>query len=239
MARITIEKIREELAQENWTLVSEEYHNLDGEIVAKCPEGHPVYSSWGKLRGRYECPVCKQNKWKENKGIIKEKKKGENRVIGLDQATKVSGFSVFDGAELVYYGTFEVSGADETERIHQVRMWLMSMIENWKPDLIGIEGIQYEQNFGVTTFQTLARLQGVVMETCFESGVPFQVCATNTWRAHCGVKGKTRVDKKKSMQLLVKQWFDVTIGEDESDAVGIGKFVAETHQKKTEVVSWE
>lgn len=113
------------------------------------------------------------------------------------------------------------------------------MIENWKPDLIGIEGIQYEQNFGVTTFQALARLQGVVMETCYEAGIPFKVCATNTWRAHCGVKGRTRSDKKASMQKLIKDWFDVSVSDDCADAIGIGKYVAEGHQKRTEVVSWE
>lgn len=239
MARITIEQIKEELSKDSWSLLSEEYQNLESEIIAECPEGHKVYSTWGKLRTKRECPVCKQNKYKENKLIIREKKKGENRIIGLDQATKVSGFSVFDGTELIYYGTFEATAADETDRIHQVRMWLISMIENWKPDLIGIEGIQYEQNFGVTTFQALARLQGVVMETCYEAGIPFKVCATNTWRAHCGVKGRTRSDKKASMQKLIKDWFDVSVSDDCADAIGIGKYVAEGHQKRTEVVNWE
>lgn len=238
MARITIEQIRDELAAEKWTLVSGEYQNLGSELIMNCPEGHQVYTNWCKWRERHECPICKQNKYKENKSIIQPKKKGENRVLALDQATKNSGFSIFDGKELIHYGTFCANGAEETERIHSVRVWLISMIENWKPDLIGIEGIQYEQNFGVTTFQALARLQGVVMETCYELEIPFVVCPTNTWRAHCGVKGRTRTDKKLSMKLLTKQWFDVSITDDEADAIGIGKYVAESHLKKTEIVNW-
>lgn len=239
MARITLEQIREELAQDKWELVSEKYQNLNEELIAKCPEGHVVYSTWGKLRTKRECPVCKQNQYKEKKLVIRELKKGENRVLALDQASHITGFSIFDGTELVYYGTFETQQEDETARVHEIKVWLISMIENWKPTLIGLEAIQYEQNFGVTTFQTLARLQGVIMDLCYELNIPFQVVSSNTWRAHCGVKGKSRTDKKKSMQLLVKQWFDVSITDDEADAIGLGKYVAEGHQKRTEVISWE
>ena len=80
MARITLEQIREELAQDKWELVSEKYQNLNEELIAKCPEGHVVYSTWGKLRTKRECPVCKQNQYKEKKLVIRELKKGENRV---------------------------------------------------------------------------------------------------------------------------------------------------------------
>lgn len=41
------------------------------------------------------------------------------------------------------------------------------------------------------------------------------------------------------MQNLVKKWFDISVSDDCADAIGIGKYVAERHQKKTEIVSWE
>lgn len=44
---------------------------------------------------------------------------------------------------------------------------------------------------GVTVFETLARLQGILMITAYELGVSFKVCPTNTWRSHCGVKGRS------------------------------------------------
>lgn len=113
------------------------------------------------------------------------------------------------------------------------------MIQNWQPDLVGIEGIQYQQNMGVTTFQTLARLQGILIETCIQAKTAFQICPTNTWRAHCEVKGQSRADKKRSMQLLVKKWFDVSVTDDCADAIGIGKFVAETHSQQIEIINWE
>ena len=112
------------------------------------------------------------------------------------------------------------------------------MINNWNPEFIGLEGIQYQQNMGVTTFETLARLQGILMNTLHELNIPYIICPTNTWRSYCKVKGRTRQDKKRSMQLLTKKWFDITVSDDEADAIGIGKYVAEIANKQ-KVVNWE
>lgn len=241
MARITLESIAQELAKENWKILSTEYTNLSTEMCFECNEGHKVYTSWDKLRRKRECPVCKQNELKENKPVILKKKKDKNRILALDQATHNTGWSVFDGEELIKYGVFraEEGFENEAERLHDIRMWLFSMIENWKPDIVAIEGIQYQPTMGVTTFQTLARLQGVLIELCFDMKVTCKVCHISTWRAHCGVKGKQRNDKKRSMQLLVKKWFDISVTDDESDAIGIGKYAADAFKKQTEIVNWE
>ena len=244
MARITLELIAQELAPDNWKVLSTDYQNLDTEMEFECAEGHKVFAPWKKLRTKRECPVCKQNKLKDIKPIIKEKKKGEQRVLALDQSSHLTGWSIFDGGRLESYGVFKATQQDESKRIHEIKQWVLSMIDNYKPDLIGIEGIQFQEEssghqMGVTVFQTLARLQGVLIETCIELELPFEIAPTNTWRAHCGVKGRARADRKKSMQLLVKKWYDISVTDDESDAIGIGKFVSETHQQQVEIVSWE
>jgi Holliday junction resolvasome RuvABC endonuclease subunit len=71
------------------------------------------------------------------------KPKGATRILALDQATKVTGYSIFDNGELVKYGTFQTTSDDEIARCVSIKNWLVSMINNWKPDHIGIEGIQY------------------------------------------------------------------------------------------------
>ena len=239
MARITLEEIAQELAEENWKVLSTEYKNLDTEMEFLCSEGHKVFAPWKKLRTRRECPVCKQNTFKNDKPIIIEKQKNENRVLALDQASHVTGWAIFDGARLTKFGTYESNAENEVERFHEVKEWVISMIENWKPDIIALEGIQYQQNFGVTTFQTLARLQGILMDLCYEKKTPCKICPTNTWRAHVGVKGRARADRKKSMQLIVKNWFDISVSDDVADAIGIGKYAADIYKKQAEITSWE
>jgi Holliday junction resolvasome RuvABC endonuclease subunit len=173
---------------------------------------------------------------------VEPKKKGEKRILALDQATHISGWSIYDGQKLIRYGTFETNQKDEIERISTIKNWLLSMLENWKPDFVAIEGIQFQDEssgnkMGITVFQGLARLQGVLMETCYAQKIDYTVCPTNTWRNHCGVKGRYRADKKRSMQLIAKKWYDISLSDDEADAVGIGRYAADLN--KIEVVNWE
>lgn len=239
MSKIKIEDIKEELKKDNWELVSEEYQNLESEMIFKCSEGHTVFAPWKKIRLKRDCPICKNNVFKEQDMKIIPKKKGAKRILALDQSTRITGWSIYDSGELVKYGTFITDLDDEIQRDRAIKNWLINMVNNWKPEYVGLEGIQYQQNMGVTTFETLARLQGVLMETLLELNIEYGICPTNTWRAHCQVKGKTRIDKKRSMQLLAKQWFDISVTDDEADAIGIGKYVAEVLNKKVQIYNWE
>ena len=234
MAKIKIEDIKAEIEKEGWSLVSDKYVNLDEEMEFRCDEGHSVFSSWKKMRQRLDCPICKQNVYKNQNSKVVQKKKGTFRILALDQATHTTGYSIFDNNELVKYGTFTTSQSEEIERDNHIKHWVVSMIDSWNPDLVVIEGIQLQENkdarMGVTIFEMLARLQGILMEAIYECNVPFKIAPTNTWRNHCKVKGVHRTDRKRSMQLLVKEWFDVSVSDDCADAIGIGKYAADTNK---------
>lgn len=242
MSSINIETIQSDLP-DGWKVISTSYRNLDTELEFICPVGHKVYSSWKRMRSRAECPICK-NKTSLSENIIIPKSKDSFRTIAIDQATHVSGYAIYDDKKLVKYGTFSAHLNKEIERDNEIKMWLCSLIMNWQPDLIAIEGIQLQtegkmHSVGVTTFETLARLQGILMEACFEQKIPFIICPTNTWRAHCKVKGQTRADKKRSMQLLAKEWHEVIVSEDEADAIGIGKYASEIYTTPHQISNWE
>lgn len=245
MARIKREDIVNELAPLNWELVSKEYTNLESELIFKCPEGHEVYSSWKKMRNKPNCPVCLNNQYKTNKSEVIPKQKKVKRILALDQATHISGWCIYDGEQLIKYGIFKAPDtSDEIKRDNAIKIWLMSMINNWQPDFVAIEGIQLQDEssgnkMGVTVFETLARLQGILMETCYELKIPYEICPTNTWRKFCGVRGRSRADKKRSMQVLAKQWYDITVTDDEADVIGIGRYMANIIKGKFTVSSWE
>ena len=244
MAKITIDQIKEEIAADGWLLLSSEYKNLDTEMEFECFEGHRVFAPWKKIRIRRECPNCKKNSLVKMDNEIIPKPKGAKRTLALDQASKTTGYAIFDNDKLVKYGKFTATCEDDIERFALMKEWLVSMINNWHPDHIGIEGIQFQeegqaQKMGVTVFQTLARLQGILMLVCHEAKIPYTICPTNTWRHECGVKGKTRTDKKRSMQLLAKQWYDITVTDDEADAIGIGNYLTSRIRRNTEITNWE
>ncbi len=241
MATIKIETIQSELPQE-WKLISTTYKNLDSELEFECPAGHRVFSTWKKMRTRAECPICKEKSNLIDTKTI-PKKKGVYRTIGIDQATRITGYSIYDGRELIKFGTFTTNETDEIARDNIIKMWLCSVIANWEPDLIALEGIQLQQNaarnIGVTTFETLARLQGILMEACYELKIPCIICHTQVWRAHCKVKGQTREAKKNSMRQLAREWHNINASEDEADAIGIGKYAAETYGFSHQIQNWE
>lgn len=243
MSKIKVEDIRKAAIDNGWQLVSTEYKNLSTELTFICNEGHEINIPYKKVRDKWECPLCKANKYYNFSEEVKPKSKGVQRAIGLDQATHITGYSIFDNEELIYAGTFEATAEDEIARDVQIQNWLIQLIHNWKPDVIGLEGIQLQQfndkMVGVTTYQTLARLQGILMATCYDLKVDYMICPPATWRNHSGVKGRSRADKKRSMQNKIKEWFDITVSDDVADAIGIGKYINETHKKKVEIFNWE
>ena len=243
MSKIKIEDIRKAAIDNGWELISTEYKNLSTELTFICNEGHEINIPYKKVRDKWECPLCKANKYYNFSEEVRPKSKGVQRAIGLDQATHITGYSIFDNEELVYAGTFEATAEDEIARDVQIQNWLIQLIHNWKPDIVGLEGIQLQQfndkMVGVTTYQTLARLQGILMATCYDLKVDYMICPPATWRNHSGVKGRSRADKKRSMQNKIKEWFDITVSDDVADAIGIGKYINETHKKKVEVFNWE
>lgn len=245
MARITLDEIKTTLAAEGWNVVSDSYKSLDTEMEFMCNEGHHVFSTWKKIRAKRECPTCKQNTHINQTSNIPPKPRGATRILALDQASHVTGYAVFDDGKLTKYGVYEAPQGEEIERLAAVRDWVASMIAALKPNYVGIEGIQFQEHsatsgkMGVTVFQTLAHLQGALMLACYDSKIPFVLCHTNVWRSNCGVKGRTRADKKRSMQMLVKQWYDVSVSEDEADAIGIGTYLTNAVWPTTKIVDWE
>lgn len=237
--KITLDSIQQELDPSGWKVISTEYKNLDTEMEFQCDEGHSVHQTWKKLRKHLECPICKQNIYKiEDRPVPK---KNGIRVLALDQATHNTGWAVFDDKQLVQCGVASTKSKEEIDRLREVRDWFVSMINQWKPDYIGIEGIQYQanQNSSVTTFQVLARLQGVLMITAKDFEMPLKICPTGTWRSHCGVKGRARADRKNSMKKLIKEWYDMNVNDDIADAIGIGKYLSDTVAPMIEIENWE
>jgi hypothetical protein len=86
MAKIKLEDIQNELATDNWKVISTEYVNLDTEMTFECPEGHRVFAPWKKIRTKHECPTCKAAglNFVESEGEILPKSKGVKRTLALD-----------------------------------------------------------------------------------------------------------------------------------------------------------
>lgn len=170
----------------------------------------------------------------------KAKREGVYRVLALDQSSHKTGYSIFDGKELIEHGVFETIKINPFERLFELQTWLNSMIANWKPDMVGIEEVQYNPNINSSSdqihahdiFKLLAQVMGVVIITTMQAKCIIKTVLIQTWRHHCGVRGNKRIDQKRSAQMLVKQWYGLEVTDDESDAICIGKYFAENHKEQ-------
>ena len=238
---INIYTVSNHLSENGWKLLSTEYKNLKTNLRMVCPEGHEVeqtYDEWRKHKRCEKCVAGDQYKIKSKK--VPPKRIDVRRVLALDAATNITGFSIYDNKELVSYGTFKAtSQLDSTERINQVKHWLEEVVKEWKPDVICIEHIQL-QTYGtknspqVELYRVLANLQGVLLDTIFELGLPVELVYSSTWREIVGVEGKGREGKKKEAQNKVMMWYKLKCTQDEADAICIGKYyVLNNNRKKT------
>lgn len=251
MSKISIEEVRNFLEGNNWELLSEKYVNLDTDLEVKCSQGHIISLPYKTLRKHCICPICAKE-GAQVAQIFEQPKTSDFRILALDQATLISGWSLWDKNKIVGYGTFT---ADEhlptVERLTQIKQWLEQMVEKNKPDLVLLEDIQLQEfydnnknktqkydNVGITTFKVLAKLQGVLEVTLNELNVDYKIVHSATWRSALGVKGRTRVDKKRSAQLLIKKQYNLIATEDEADAICIGWYGAENYGFKIEVFQW-
>ena len=101
MSKIKIDDIKAAAELHGWTLLSTEYKNLDTELTFECNEGHRIFAPYKKIRNKWECPICKKNKYFNFSEEIKPKKKGIRRTLALDQATHLTGYALFDDNELL------------------------------------------------------------------------------------------------------------------------------------------
>lgn len=60
----------------------------------------------------------------------------------------------------------------------------------------------------------------------------FKVVSPGTWRHFSNIKGKSRTELKRSAQLKIKELYDVSATQDESDSILIGAWAANEHQQK-------
>ena len=175
MSRLKYEDVKSEIESYGWKLISENYKNLDTEMELMCNEGHRVFINFKKFRKNQYCPTCAENSLLVDFNEPVKKEKGIIRVLAIDDATSISGWSIFDGGALVGYGSFQVEKDNPIERMSIIKQWMLNMLTKWNPDKVGIEDIQLQNfkgkdgstHYAVTTYKVLAQLQGVLLEALF------------------------------------------------------------------------
>jgi len=146
------------------------------------------------------------------------------RILALDQASRVTGWAIYDNKTLIASGHFSISANKiMQDRLKSFVCHLTDLIEKYHPEKIYYEGIQYQSN--IETYKKLAYIQAMIIY--FSSSIPITELTPSHWRSLIkdkhGIKfGRSRTEQKQKAQEFVKNFFNKDAMEDEADAICLG-----------------
>lgn len=158
-----------------------------------------------------------------------------NRLLALDQASKCTGWAIFEDGELKSYGKISLDDPNTDIRLVQLRQSIQTLVADYNIDEVIFEDIQQQNNVAnnVQTFKVLAEVYGVVSELLQELQIPHSTVLAASWKSTLGIKGRTRAEQKKNAQIYVEQNYGIHVIQDIADAVCIG-----THHIKKNKCAW-
>lgn len=247
MPKLSNEAITNTLSNIGLNWVDNEYKNLDSLLTCKCVncESEVIVSikKARKLTKENSCNTCQElDNLKENDKIMESiaaKPEGSIRVMGIDGATRITGYSIFQDKELVTYGIMEIKNDCPIHRTERMRQKITQLIKIYDIDYVYIENVYISIN--KQTAILLAKLLGVLENQVFRTiGKPTLITASE-WKAFCGIKGKNRSQQKRGAQDFVKKVFDVVATQDSVDAICVGWYGCHqaSIQKNHNTVGWE
>lgn len=144
-------------------------------------------------------------------------------ILALDQASRTSGWSVFQNDDLIASGTFTYDDDDFSSRLVKIRNKVIQLIQQYEINKVLLEDIQLQgQTNNVTTYKALAEVLGVLEELCCELKIPHEIIHSQTWKSTLNIKGRDRATQKRNAQAFVLATYGKKVSQDESDSICIG-----------------
>ena len=158
-----------------------------------------------------------------------------SRLLALDQASRVTGWAIFEDGKLEKYGKILLDDPNTDIRLVQLRQGIQTLIADYNINEVIFEDIQQQNNVAnnVQTFKVLAEVYGVVSELLQELQIPHSTVLAASWKSTLDIKGRTRAEQKKNAQLYVEQNYGIHVIQDIADAICIG-----THHIQKSKCAW-
>ena len=152
-----------------------------------------------------------------------------NKLLALDQSSRVTGYTVLEDGKIIEVNHFECTGDDVGNRLTQFRKKIIYLIEEYDIDEIVFEDIQLQdvngnKETGIKTFKVLAEVFGVLHELCSEIKMPYTAVLPIKWKAHFKIAGTGRTQEKKMAQTYVEKNCNMKCTEDEADSLCIALY---------------
>ena len=161
------------------------------------------------------------------------------KILGLDQASSKSGYSIWINGRLVDSGVLDHhKNKDSESRFKEMYQDICSKINAEQPNIVVLEDTQL-QTGNASTYKMLCQLQGTIIGMCYMSNIKFKIMSPSQWRKILGFSigpKVTRSELKAQSVEYVKREFGIECTDEESDAICIG---AACHKIKNDDIDIE
>lgn len=122
-------------------------------------------------------------------------------ILGLDMATKKTGYSVLteDGG-LYTYGVIRTLSDEPRKRIEELYNAIERLITTNNVSCIVFEDVPVTSHNNLKTGKDLCILQGAILSLCFKHKIKYHFYAPSAWRSIIGTYNGTREGMKRSVQ---------------------------------------
>ena len=104
------------------------------------------------------------------------------KIVGLDMATKSTGWSFFDGEDLKGYGILKADEKYIYARLLTMKSQIRETLESHQPDLVVMEEVPISNVGNLDVGKNLCILQGLTIGVCDDLGIAFMTMNPSVWR---------------------------------------------------------
>ncbi len=147
------------------------------------------------------------------------------RALGIDPGTALCGYGIIDkdgpSLRVLDYGVIEtVPSMGMDERLEIVFTGLNQLLEEYRPQIVGVEELFFNRN--ITTAITVAQARGVILLAGRLAGVPIYECTPLQVKQQ--VVGYGRATKKQVIDMTMQMLHieEKISPDDAADALAIG-----------------
>ena len=149
------------------------------------------------------------------------------KMLSLDQSSNYTGYSIFTGGKLEYYGLIDLKTNNYSylEKAITVESIILDLIEKYNIDLIVMEDIYLGMNLEV--YKVLCTIQSHLMISLIKNKKDYIIVSAPQWKSFQGItiKSRDRETQKKLSVSLAKSKFQADCETDDvADSILIGDY---------------
>lgn len=122
-------------------------------------------------------------------------------ILGLDMATKKTGYSLLDiKANLYDCGVIRTTEEEPRKRIKEIYDAIEKIIKDNDIECVVFEDVPVTNHNNLKTGKDLCILQGAILSLCFRYDIPYKFYAPSSWRSIIGAYDGTRQGMRREVQ---------------------------------------